>query len=98
VDPATGVSIERLSGMRGFETDADAAIVALCRACAQHEGMGKVSFGSEAALFHAAGIAAVVCGPGRIAQAHQPDEWIAVGQLAQCEAFMHALVQRLAVA
>ncbi len=45
-------------------------------------------FGTEAGFFQAAGISAVVCGPGSIAQAHQPDEWIERSQLAAADAFL----------
>jgi acetylornithine deacetylase len=46
------------------------------------------AFGSEAGQFQDAGISAVMCGPGDIAQAHKPDEFIALDQLAACEAFL----------
>jgi len=42
-----------------------------------------VDFWTEASLFSAAGIPALVLGPGRIAQAHQTDEWVALSQLDQ---------------
>jgi acetylornithine deacetylase len=54
-----------------------------------------VSYVCEAGLFARAGIPAVVCGPGSIAQAHQPDEYVAVGQLEACSAFLQRLVPRL---
>ena len=38
-----------------------------------------------------AGIPTVVCGPGSITQAHQPDEFVSLEQLARCEAFVRAL-------
>jgi acetylornithine deacetylase len=49
-------------------------------------------FWTEAAVLSEAGIDAVVVGPGEIAQAHAPDEWISVEQLEQghalfCEVF-----------
>ena len=44
------------------------------------------------ALCAASGIPTVVCGPGSIAQAHQPDEYVSLEQLARCEAFMRGLV------
>ncbi|KFC64762.1 Acetylornithine deacetylase (ArgE) [Bosea sp. LC85] len=50
-----------------------------------------VPFGTEAGFFQAAGISAVVCGPGSIAQAHQPDEWIERAQLAAADAFLARL-------
>ena len=49
---------------------------------------GVVSFVTEASLFAGAGIPAVICGPGDIAQAHQPDEFIDRDQLAACLAFL----------
>ncbi|MEI2416891.1 acetylornithine deacetylase [Orrella sp. JC864] len=52
-----------------------------------------VAFGTEAGLFQRAGIPTVLCGPGHIAQAHKPNEWIALDQLAQCEQFMLRLAQ-----
>ena len=57
---------------------------------------GKVSYGTEAGLYQQAGIAAIVCGPGDIAQAHQPDEWIAESELARCDAFLRGIAQHLA--
>lgn len=53
---------------------------------------GKVSFGTEAGLYQELGIAAIVCGPGSIEQAHKPDEYIAVSQIAACEDFLRRLV------
>ena len=73
-------------------------IVELGKACSGAQDLGKVSFGSEAALFHNAGIPAIICGPGRIAQAHQPNEWVTLEQLALCEAFMRRLADRVCVA
>lgn len=40
-----------------------------------------VDFWTEAALFSAAGLPALVLGPGHIEQAHVTDEWVAVEQL-----------------
>ena len=50
-----------------------------------------VSFGTEAGAFQYAGMSAVVFGPGNITQAHQPDEFIEIDQLAQCVEFIHKL-------
>ncbi|REM69400.1 M20/M25/M40 family metallo-hydrolase, partial [Mycobacterium tuberculosis] len=44
-----------------------------------------------AGLFKNAGIPTVVCGPGSIEQAHQPDEFVSLEQLARCELFMERL-------
>lgn len=54
-------------------------------------GTTLVAFGTEAGLFKNAGIPTVVCGPGSIQQAHQPDEFVSLEQLGRCEAFMQGL-------
>lgn len=51
-----------------------------------------VPYATEAGRFQRAGIPTVVCGPGSIDQAHQPDEFIALAELARGEAFMRRLV------
>ncbi|NBS64926.1 MAG: M20/M25/M40 family metallo-hydrolase [Betaproteobacteria bacterium] len=96
-----GIDHELRSVLPGFATAPDSEIARLCFECAELDpasGVGKVSFGTEASLFHQAGIPTIVCGPGHIAQAHQPNEWIAVEQLAWCERFMQRLADRVCVA
>lgn len=51
----------------------------------------SVPFGTEAGFFTAVGLPAVVCGPGDITQAHQPNEFIELGQLLHCQRLMQAL-------
>ncbi len=55
----------------------------------------KVSYGTEAGQFQEAGYSAVICGPGDIAQAHQPNEFIEVAQFNAGHDFMKKLVVRL---
>ena len=55
-----------------------------------------VPFGTEAGLFQSAGISSIICGPGSIAQAHRPDEFIAIDQLAACLEMLDKLRLRLA--
>ncbi len=94
----TGIEFEALSSMPGFDTHGESTIAEWGRICSGSDGHGKVSFGTEASLFHAAGVPAIICGPGHIAQAHQPNEWVSVDQLARCEAFMRRLADRVCVA
>ena len=54
-----------------------------------------VSFATEAGRFQGAGIPTVVCGPGAIEQAHQPDEFIAEAQVLEGIAFMRRLAADL---
>jgi acetylornithine deacetylase len=95
VDPETYIAFDSLSASPGFDTHDDCEIIAIGKACNGTEDFGKVSFASEAALFHDAAIPSVLCGPGHIAQAHQPNEWVSLEQLARCEAFMRRLADRL---
>jgi acetylornithine deacetylase len=55
-----------------------------------------VSFGTEAGLFQEQGISTVICGPGSIAQAHKPDEFVAIDQLDACLTMIGNLAQKLA--
>ncbi|HEY1325689.1 MAG TPA: acetylornithine deacetylase [Casimicrobiaceae bacterium] len=95
VDPATYIEFDHLSTLPGFDTHDDSDIIHLGKACNGTHSFGKVSFASEASLFHDAAVPAVLCGPGHIEQAHQPNEWIGLDQLARCEAFMERLGERI---
>jgi acetylornithine deacetylase len=55
-----------------------------------------VPFGTEAGHFQAVGIPTIICGPGTIDRAHQPDEYITLDEIAQGEAFLHRLGERCA--
>ena len=95
VSPAAGVTLDETNTTAGLAADEASEAVALARRLAGlgEEGQsGKVAFTTEAGLFQAAAIPAVVCGPGSIAQAHKPDEFIAVEQLARAERFLRALL------
>lgn len=59
---------------------------------------GLVPFGTEAGIFQAMGMQAVICGPGSIEQAHKPDEYIALEQLAEGLRFLERLGDRLQIA
>lgn len=52
-----------------------------------------VDFWTEASLFSAAGLTAIVYGPGDIAQAHTADEWVALDQLERYTASIVRILQ-----
>lgn len=58
-------------------------------------GAWLVPFGTEAGIFQALGMSAVICGPGSIDQAHKPDEYLSLDQLSQCLAMLERLGGRL---
>ena len=97
IDPATFIEFDRISSMAGFDNADPNPMVEIAGECSGSGVRRKVSFGTEAALFHNAAIPAVICGPGNIEQAHQPNEWVSVEQLAQCESFMRRLADRLCI-
>lgn len=92
IDPRTGFSWQEIGAFPGLDTAADAQVVRLATHFAGNSRTGRVAFGTEGGLFAAvAGIPTVVCGPGDIDQAHKPDEFISLDQVARGEAFMHAV-------
>jgi acetylornithine deacetylase len=95
VDPGSGFQWDVLSVMPGLNVGADSVPARLALGLTDFRDIGKVSYGTEAALFQQAGIPAIVCGPGSIEQAHKPNEYVSLGQIAQCEAFLRRLMQRM---
>ncbi len=96
VSEASGIAIEPLPSYPGLDTDPDEEVVSFVKSLTGANRHGKISFGTEGGLFQrTAGIPTVVCGPGEIAQAHKPDEWIALEQVEACERFMERLIERL---
>jgi acetylornithine deacetylase len=73
-------------------TEAD-AIVRWAMQLSRHGQAGKVSYGTEAGLFQKMGVPTVICGPGDIAQAHRPNEFVTLEQLGQCEKFMDRILE-----
>jgi acetylornithine deacetylase len=98
VSAETYVEFDPLSTLPGMDTPDGSEIARIAHRCNGHAEVGKVSFGTEAALFQGAEIATVICGPGHIEQAHQPNEWVSLEQLARCEAFMRRLAEHVCVA
>ena len=95
VDPRSGFRLERMSEMPALNTGAEAEITALAQELSGKGDIAKVSFGTEAAHFQVAGVPTVVCGPGSIREAHKPDEFVTLAQVAACESFLHRLGTRL---
>ncbi|MBX9746462.1 MAG: M20/M25/M40 family metallo-hydrolase, partial [Hyphomonadaceae bacterium] len=93
--PAGGVRITRRTNTPGLSIAANSEAETLARALTGDNETRVVSYAAEAGLFQRAGLPAVICGPGSIEQAHQPDEWIARAQIDEGAVFMQRLIQRL---
>ncbi|MBL0423863.1 acetylornithine deacetylase [Ramlibacter alkalitolerans] len=93
VAPETGFRFETICEIPSFLGSADEPVTRLALRLAGEDRTTLVAFGTEAGLFKNAGIRTVVCGPGSIVQAHQPDEYVTLEQLLRCQAFMEGLAQ-----
>ncbi len=95
VVPETGIEVGHFFDVPALEPEEDGAAEQLVRAITGDNATHVVSYGTEAGQFQQAGYSAVICGPGSIAQAHQPNEYISVKEFEAGHAFMQRLVARL---
>jgi len=92
--PECGVSVHRHSSVPSFAPEANGAAEAFARRLAGDNGPARVvSYAAEAGQFQGAGFSTVICGPGSIEQAHQPDEYIEISQMERGAAFMRRLTE-----
>jgi len=96
IHPSAGIDIDPKWSVPALQPEPDGLAEALARQLTGDNATRVVSYGTEAGQFQQRGYSAVVCGPGDIAQAHQPNEFITVDQFQQGEAFMERLLSTLA--
>ncbi len=94
--PEASIETRRSVEVPGLAADEGSAAEVLVKRLACTNAVGTASFATEAGQFQRNGIATVVCGPGSIHQAHQPDEFITLEQIDAGLAFMHRLAAELA--
>jgi len=92
--PEAEVRVDVILSYPGFRADMADPFCRTCLELSHGDKPGKVAFGTEAGHFQRAGVPTVVCGPGDIAVAHKPDEWIARDQLSACYRYLETLVDR----
>jgi acetylornithine deacetylase len=91
-DPRADATNRCMADVPGFVPAPESPAVRLAlRLTGQNRG-GTVAFSTEAGLFQRAGIAAVICGPGSIDDAHRADEFVALSQLEACAQFLRRVV------
>jgi acetylornithine deacetylase len=94
--PEAGVTVERRSATPPLSPEADGEAEVLARLLAGDNGPGRVvSYAAEAGQFQEAGFSTVICGPGSIDQAHQPDEYVEVSQMQRGAQFMGRLIEAM---
>ena len=92
--PEAGVVLEKRTDVPPFAPEPDGAAEAFARRLAGDNGPPRVvAFAAEAGQFQEAGFSTVICGPGSIAQAHQPDEYVEVSQMQRGASFMRRLIE-----
>lgn len=96
VHPQTRIEVAPKFVVPGLHPEENGAAEALVRQLTGDNGRHVVSYGTEAGQFQERGYSAVICGPGDIAQAHQPDEYITVEQFEAGLDFMRRLLERQA--
>lgn len=88
---AAGAEVETMSTYPALALAADHPLVGMIETLSGQTPLAAVSYGTEAGLFQAAGVPSVVCGPGDIARAHKPEEYLTRDELhATC-----AMIRRL---
>ncbi|MEH6652967.1 acetylornithine deacetylase [Loktanella salsilacus] len=95
IHPETGIDVVQSFGLPGLAPEEQGKAEELARRLTGDNGTHVVSYGTEAGQFQERGFSACVVGPGDIAQAHQPDEFITVDQFTAGQDFMRALVAHL---
>lgn len=95
IRPETGIEAPQVFYVPGLKPEAGGEAETLVRRLTGDNATHVVSYGTEAGQFQERGYSAAICGPGNIAQAHQPDEYISVEQFAAGEAFMARLIDQL---
>jgi acetylornithine deacetylase len=90
------VRMTRIADVPAFDCSTEAGPIALVQRLAGDNGRpASVSYGAEAGQYQAAGIPTVLCGPGSIDQAHQPDEFIDVSQIERGAEMMSRILAEL---
>ncbi|KJC40607.1 acetylornithine deacetylase [Bradyrhizobium sp. LTSP849] len=96
-NPACGIEFEEILDYPALDTGPNDAIITLAKQLAGRNDHAKVAFGTEAGLFVSmADIPSVVIGPGAIAQAHTPDEFVEMAELEKCAGFVEKLIAHCA--
>jgi acetylornithine deacetylase len=94
--PEAAIEIEVFNTYPGLDTPTNSQAIAFVKSLTGTDGTIKVAFGTEGGLFSRdLGMPTVVCGPGSMAEAHKPDEFVSVEQMHRCDDMLAKLLERL---
>lgn len=94
--PNSDITINVRAGTPALQFETDSEAERLCRQLTGDNAVRAASYAAEAGQFQEAGLSTVICGPGSIAQAHQPNEFITLEQVELGTRFMSDLIEKLA--
>ena len=92
VDPNCGIDIQIQSDIPALAPEDGDPLLTLALQLTGTNTAQCISFATEAGLYQGIGIPTIVCGPGSIAQAHRPDEFVALEQISCCETFLRDII------
>lgn len=95
VNASSNIVFSELSSYPGLLTDTRSDAAQLVARISESTNFTTVAFGTEGGLYDAIGIPTLICGPGSIEQAHKPDEYIGIEQLANCDRMLKRLTLAL---
>lgn len=96
IAPESSIHFEEIYSYPSLAIEAEHEAVSRVKAIAARNDDGKVAYGTEGGYFmNDLGIPTIVCGPGSITQAHTPDEFIFLNQLALSEVFIDRLIESI---
>jgi acetylornithine deacetylase len=79
--PGCGVVVDLRADAPPLQLQRDSAAETFMRALTGDNQIRVAAFATEAGQFQKAGFPAVICGPGSVAQAHQPNEFVAISEM-----------------
>ena len=95
VHPETSIDISLKANVPGFQASDDEPIVEFVKRLSGQNASEVVAYGAESGHFQEAGFSVVMCGPGSIDQAHQPNEFIEISQIQAGTDFLRKVIERL---
>ena len=96
VAPQAGIETRMLNEAPALGPEEDGEAERIARAITGDNAVHAAAYAAEAGQFQQAGFSTVICGPGSIDQAHQPNEYIELDQIDRCEWFLRRLMGDLA--
>ncbi len=95
ISPECAIEFETIADTPGLDESGNGELAqTFMPLCGCHDPH-RVSFGTEGGILQEIGVPTIVCGPGEIRVAHQPDEYVELAQLEACMEFLESLCQRL---